>query len=314
MARAEHWSQLRAGLLALAVVVAIAAAVLVFGRIGALHGDTTRLYMVTDKATGVLNGTEVWLAGQKVGLVRSVALRPPSSDTTERVAITMDVLNQYMQYIRRNSDVEIRPGGRLMGSPVVYITVGTTRSPAAASGDTLRARAQIEARSALSDASSLGDSLTEILATVSTIRTSFDTTLQDVAELRRRSERQAQAVHAALDRFSVRALASRGTISDLAHDSASLRAQTTHLRAVADSIGAAASGNGDIGRFRRDSTLILAARRTLASVTELRQRVLRYAGDSVEGATLAKQLDRTHAQLDSLVQDAKRHPLRYIAF
>jgi phospholipid/cholesterol/gamma-HCH transport system substrate-binding protein len=314
MPRAEHWSQLRVGLLVFAAIVAVAAAVLVFGRVGALHGDTTRLYMVTDKATGVLNGTEVWLAGQKVGLVRSVALRPPSSDTTERVAITMEVLTQYVQYIRHNSDVAIRPGGRLIGSPVVYITAGTTRSPAVGAGDTLRARAQVEARSALADASSLGDSLTGILATVSTIKTSFDTTLQDVAKLRQRSEQQAQAVQAALGRFSERALASRGTISGLARDSARLRAQTMHIRALADSIGAAANGSGDIGRFRRDSTLILEARRTLASVTELRARVLRYTGDSVEGATLAKQLDRTHAQLDSLVQDAKHHPLRYIAF
>src|SRR6185437_2040871 len=95
----------------------------------ALHGRTTRLYLVTDVASGVLNGTEVWLAGKKVGLVRSVELRPPATDTAERIAIAMDVLDPYVRYIRRNSDVRIQPGGRLIGAPVVYIDVGTAAAP-----------------------------------------------------------------------------------------------------------------------------------------------------------------------------------------
>jgi phospholipid/cholesterol/gamma-HCH transport system substrate-binding protein len=314
MPRVENWSQLRTGLLALAGVIAAAAAVLLFARVGALHGDTTRLVMVTDAPTGVLDGTEVWLAGQKVGLVHSVALRPPSSDTTERVAISMDVLNQYVRYIRRNSDVYIRPSGRLIGSPVIYITMGTSQSPGLTAGDTLRARSQVQARPGLADASSLADSLSGILATVSSIKPAFDTTVGDVTRLRRQAERQAQAVHVALDNFSERALASRGSIAGLERDSARLRAQTTHISALADSITAAANGHGDIGRFRRDSTLILQARGTLASVAELRARVTRYAGRSDEGIALARELDRAQAQLDSLVRDAKRHPLRYIAF
>lgn len=314
MPRAEHWSQLKIGLLALAGVVAIAAAVLTFGRVGALHGETTRLYMVTDMASGVLSGTEVRLAGRKVGLVRSVELRPPSADTTERVSITMDVLSNYVRYIRRNSDVQIRPGGRMIGSPVVYITMGTSRAPGVAEGDTLRAMAQAEARSGLADASSLGDSLAGIAATVSTIKNDFDTTLGHVAALRQLSERQAAAVHVALDNFSDRALASHGTIASLVRDSASLRSETRRVTALADSLGAAATGSGEVGRFRRDSALVLQARHTLASVAQLRASVARYAGRSDEGVALARQLDLANAKLDSIVQDAKRRPLRYIAF
>jgi phospholipid/cholesterol/gamma-HCH transport system substrate-binding protein len=314
MPRAEHWSQLKVGLLAFAGILAAAAAVMIFARVGALHGKTTRLYLVTDMAAGVLNGTEVWLAGQKVGLVRSVELRPPSADTAERVAISMDVLSEYVQYIRRNSDVQIRPGGRLIGSPVIYITMGTSRAPAIHAGDTLRALAQAEAHSGLSDASSLGDSLTGIVATVSTIRTEFDTTEEDITALTRLSEHQAAAVHQALTDFSNRTLGSRGSIASIVRDTARLRQQTVRISALADSIGAAASGHGEIGRFRRDSTLILQARQTLASVTELRDRVARYSGNSAEGAALAEKLDRSHALLDSLVQDAKHHPLHYIAF
>jgi ABC-type transporter Mla subunit MlaD len=270
--------------------------------------------MVTDMASGVLDGTEVWLAGQKVGLVRSVGLLPPSSDTTERVAITMDVLSKYVRYIRRNSGVQIRPGGRLIGSPVVYITLGTSSAPGVRDGDTLRARAQMEAHSGLADVSSLGDSLKGIAATVSAIKTEFDTTARDVAALGNLSKKQIDAVHTALDRFSDRAVASRGTIANLMRDSSSLRKQTRRVSALADSIGAAANGQSDVGRFRHDSTLVLQAQQTLASVAELRARVARYTGDSVEGRALATQLDRANARLDSIVKDAKKHPLRYIAF
>jgi phospholipid/cholesterol/gamma-HCH transport system substrate-binding protein len=314
MPRVEHWSQLRVGLIVLAAIIAAVAGVLTFARVGALHGKTTRLYLVTDMASGVLNGTEVWLAGKKVGLVRSVDLRPPATDTAERIAIAMDVLDPYVRYIRRNSDVRIQPGGRLIGTPVVYIDVGTEAAPGVSAGDTLRARAQIQARSGLADASSLGDSLTEIAATVSTIKTEFDSTASDLSGLARMSSRQANAVHVALDKFSDRALASHGTIAGLVQDTARLRQEASRVSALADSIGMAANGSGEIGRFRRDSTLILQARQTLASVAELRRRVARYAGRSDEGAALATQLDRTHAQLDSIVRDAKSHPLRYITF
>ncbi len=315
MPRAENWSQLKVGILTLVGIVAAVFAVMRFARIGALHGDTTRIYMVTDIAAGVLNGTEVRLGGQKVGLVRSVELRPPTADTTERVAISMDVLDKYVPFIRRNSNVQIQPSGRVVGSPVIAITMGTSQSPQVKPGDTLRARSQVAARSGLVDASSLADSVTGIAATVSTIKTEFDTTLRDVAALRRLSIRQAEAVHVALDNFSDRALASQGTIASLVRDSASLRKQTARVSALADSIGAAASaGSGELGRFRRDSTLVLQARSTLASVARLRASVARYAGKSAEGVAMARQLDIANAKLDSLVQDAKRHPLRYIAF
>jgi len=315
MPRAENWSQLKVGILVLIAIAAVIFGVMRFARIGALHGDTSRIYMVTDIAAGVMNGTDVRLAGQKVGLVESVTLRPPSADTNERVAISMDVLKSYLPYMRRNSDVQIQPSGRVVGSPVIAITMGTTDSPPLREGDTLRARTQVEARSGIADASSLADSVTGIAASISTLKTEFDTTLRDVAALRKSSLRQAEAVHTAIDNFSDRALASKGTIASLVRDSASLRKQASRVSALADSISTAAStGSGEFGRFRRDSTLIVQARGTLVSIAQLRASVARYAGKSSQGTALAKQLDIANAKLDSIVMDAKRHPLRYIAF
>ncbi|MEO7217445.1 MAG: MlaD family protein [Gemmatimonadaceae bacterium] len=315
MPRAEHWSQVKIGIIALCGVIAAVTWVVFFARIGALHGDTTRLYMVTDMATRVMDGTEVRLAGQKAGLVRSVALRPPSADTSERILITMDVLNQYLPFIRRNSHVQIQPSGRLIGNPVIYITLGSKTAAAIQEGDTLRARSQIEARSAIAAASSLADSALEIAGSFTQIKSDFDTTRRDIASLRQVSVRQAEEVRSALSNFTDRALASRGTIASLVRDSAALRSQAQHLSAIADSIDVAAnSRSGEFGRFRRDSSLIAVAHRTLASIAELRNGVTRYAGVSPGGATLRHQLDIANAKLDSLVQDAKRRPFRYLPF
>lgn len=316
MPRAELWSQLKVGLFAFAAIAAALVAVLVFARIGALHGETTSLHTVTDRATGVLKGTEVWLNGQKIGLVTGVSLRPPSADTTERVAIDMTILTQYMQYLRKDSDIQIRPGGNLIGAPVVYLSVGTRNSPPIASGDTLRARAQLESRPGVADISSLGDSVTAIAAEVKQVSSDFGTTMGEVGALRTRTESQIDQMRGAVDRFSRRATRSRGTIALAVHDTATLRSEVTRLLALTDSIRAtAASRSGNVGRFRRDSTLVLHARHTLATVDTLRGRLALYSAYPTRSdSTLALELGRMRLQLDSLVQDAKHHPLRYLPF
>jgi ABC-type transporter Mla subunit MlaD len=314
MPRAARWSQLTIGLVAFAVIVAAVASIMIFGRVGALHGKTTALYMVTDRASGVIKGTDVWLGGQKVGVVTSVSLRPPSTDTTERVAIAMDVLNQYLPFIRRNSDVQIRPGGSLIGSPVVYITVGTRRAPPVNAGDTLRALAQTESRSALADVGSLGDSVDAIASGMRQVSRELDTTLNEVSVLRAKSVHQVGAVERAFAGFSQRALHSQGTVARAVADTAALRQEITRLAALADSIhGAATNGSGTLGRFRRDSSLIRQAHRTLGAVDSLRGVVARYTGRAPGDTAMSNALARTHAQLDSLVADAKHHPFRYIA-
>jgi ABC-type transporter Mla subunit MlaD len=295
-------------------VIVVVLAVLRYGRVGALHGDTTPLYMVTDMATGVIKGTEVWLGGQKVGVVTGVELRPPSTDTTERVLIAMDVLSEYVPYIHRDSDVQVRPGGKLIGTPVVFITIGTRRSPALHARDTLRALAQVESRSTLADLSTLSDTVTAMVATFGAIQQDFAAMRGRVADLGGRANRQTHDIQRALDEFTRRATRSQGSVALFLRDSARVRGEAARLAALTDSLHAAAfGGGGNVGRFRRDSSLVLYARRTLASVDTLRDRLRVYEGHPTpRDSALARELTRMHTQLDSLVQDAKHHPFRYL--
>ena len=48
MSRNLEWSQLKTGVVGLAVLIALAVSVLLFARVGALHGDTTEIYVVLE--------------------------------------------------------------------------------------------------------------------------------------------------------------------------------------------------------------------------------------------------------------------------
>jgi ABC-type transport system involved in resistance to organic solvents, periplasmic component len=137
MPREHSWNELKIGIIAGAIVVGVVASILLFARVGALHGDRSQLVILTDHAPGVLPGTEVWVAGEKVGLVKNISFRPVSNDTSRRVAIRADILTKFMPQIRKSAHADIRPGGNLIGSPVVYISSGTPASPEAKSGDTI---------------------------------------------------------------------------------------------------------------------------------------------------------------------------------
>src|SRR5689334_4212761 len=138
MPRRASWRELVIGLVSFAILVGVSVCVLVFARVGRLHGRTFRLYALTGEARGVIKGSDVWLGGQKVGAVKDIEFMPPGRPLSERVLITMDVLSSARQGIRNNSTAQVRSGGTLISSPVVYLTIGTTGASVVRSGDTIR--------------------------------------------------------------------------------------------------------------------------------------------------------------------------------
>ena len=117
MASRVRLSELRIGLLSAAGIIVAVLSILLFARVGALHGDTKSLYVTVDHAPGVLKGTDVWLLGRKIGLVKNITFRPVAVDTLQRVAIETEIMAEYFHLIRKNSIGDIRAGGNLIGSP-----------------------------------------------------------------------------------------------------------------------------------------------------------------------------------------------------
>ena len=125
MARRVRWTQLSVGLIATAVVVAAAAGILLFGRVGQLHGKKFTLYVTSDAARGLIRGSEVWLDGQVVGSVTGIAFQPATTIAKERLVIALRVLEDARPHLRRNSKVQVRAGMNVIGDQVVYLSSGS---------------------------------------------------------------------------------------------------------------------------------------------------------------------------------------------
>src|SRR6476661_5934867 len=128
--KALRWRSVSGGIAALAVLVALIFVVFRYARTGQLRGDKFRLYVAVPDASNLLNGSEVWLNGQRVGTVTRIDFAPATVPKDIRVVIATDVLTSMRQTIRFDSRADLRSGGTVIGAPVVYLSSGTLRARA----------------------------------------------------------------------------------------------------------------------------------------------------------------------------------------
>lgn len=319
MAHHTTWKDVIPGLLALTVLVAVCVGVLAFGRVGALHGDSITLYAAMPEARGVLQGTEVWVYGQKVGLVRSVGFPPPGSDSTARVIVDMEVLSDYRTSIRFDALAQVRSGGTLIGAPVVNISGGSTQARAVVSGDTLRALAQNDFEQV---ASRFGVASREFPAIIANVKllggalTSAQGTLGALGIEKGGGELAATREHMAW--LSARVGGSSGTMGRALNARRELAERTRHLRASVDSVRRLVSSNsGTVGRFRRDSTLaqnVRELRDQIAIVQAVASSPAGTLGRLSADSAIVLELSDMQRDMASLLADVRLHPLRYIRF
>ncbi|HEU4628190.1 MAG TPA: MlaD family protein [Gemmatimonadaceae bacterium] len=317
MPRAPRWRELVPGLTILAVLAAAAAAVLLFMRVGALHGDTIRLVALTNSARDLLAGSEVWLAGQRVGTVREVRFRPATVDTTQRLAIVMDVLTSARAQLREGTRAHIESGSSLLGEPVVSLGGARPEAPPLRDGDTIPAAPQL-------DPQTLTDRFTEVAHQVPVLRANVGAVLTQLHDadgtLGAATRRDALAGLGVLG-MSASALGGQlrgdGTVQRLLHDE-TLAARVSQVLARADSLQRLLDAPaGSYGRFRRDGTLArqIAAVRDEVSITRaLLDRSAGSAGRALHDGVLREQLAALEAQLGALAADVSAHPLRYLVF
>jgi ABC-type transporter Mla subunit MlaD len=318
MRRHSHWHDLLPGMIALAAVIGAAFAVLIFARVGALHGDKVRLFARTARAGGIMKGSEVWLAGQRIGKVAAIEFAPPNSDTLARVILVMDILDDFLPQLRRDSDARIRAGGTLIGAQVVYLSPGTATAPQLAEGDTIATHPQDDFEGVTSRIAIASRQFPAIIENVKLINQQLETARGTIGALG--MDEGSTSLHtfrnnaARLNRVMT---SSNGSIGRAIGDGGLMdRAQRTIARA--DSVRRLLSeGRGNFGRFQRDSTLV----RTIADVRDdvsivraLLAEARGTAGRAGADRAITVQLSRAQQQMDSLFADIKKHPLRYVAF
>lgn len=316
MARQLHWRELTGGIIAAAVIAAVTLAVLLFARVGGIHGKKVTLYVVTAEAPGILAGTEVWVAGQKEGVVNDVTFQPPTAPESERVVITTEFLREALPSVRRDSYAQIKPGGSMIGTLVVAISPGTATAAPLGDGDTVYARHRAVVANLSDDIGTVGPQFAALGAATKELADNINHPVGTIGNYRARGLADLPDVSAGMSSLSARATSGNGTIVRAMQGDISSRA--SHVMAAADSIRTLMGSNrGSFGRFRRDTTLVINASHVLAELDTL-QALLADPVGSIAAAhpdsTLTLQLARTHTLLASLIKDAKNHPLRYIRF
>jgi hypothetical protein len=316
MPRHLHWRQLTAGIIAVAAIAVLTIVTLVFARVGGLRGEKVTLYVVTDAATGVLPGTEVWLSGQQAGLVKDVSFRPPSTDILQRVIIRSQFLESALPSVRRDSYAQIRPSGSLIGKRIVFIASGSASSPPLHDGDTVYTRQKAKVGDLEGDVATVGPALTQLLAGLSQLDTMIKSPVGTIGNARARGLARMPEIRGRISSITSKASRGEGTIGLATRTH--LMDRASRAMAATDSIRSLMSSNkGTLGRFRRDTTLATKAKGVLAELDTL-QLLLSSPVASISAAhpdsALTKELGRTRGLLASLIKDIKAHPSRYISF
>ncbi len=319
MARRLAWSNVRGGLIAIAVIVGIAVATLKYARVGALRGERMRLYAAVGAARGVLKGSEVWLLGQKVGKITDIRFRSPSeSDTTTRVLVEMEVLARYRDALHRDAEAQIRAGGSVIGAMVVYLTPGSPGAPPIREGDTLRAKPQSDVEQATAQFGAVTRELPTIVNNVNAIRSELQSTRGAAGALLRASGERGplQGTGAQMARLRQRLGDRRGSLGRIMHGDLGTRA--TRVLARADSVRALVrSPSSSLGRLRKDSTLIAEVRDIREELGDVRAALAESrgtAGRVLHDSAVFSALGEVHREMTLLVADLKKHPLRYSPF
>jgi len=305
-----RWSDLRGGIISAVAILGVVLATLVFARAGVLHGRKVTLYVIADDATGVNTGTEVWLAGKHSGSVKEVAFRTPTNDSAGRLIIRTEFLARDLHLVRRDSWAQVQAGGKLLGTPVIYVAAGSSSRPGLRDGDTIQARPKPRALDVIAQAKGAVPAFRELMTEVSALNAQLSRQTGTIGAYRARGmPAMAEAADRA-SRLGGKLTGESGAIGLAMRGG--LKERAARVMAAADSLMAfASSGEGTIGRFRRDSTLMTTVAAIGAELDSLRAQAKGFAGPDT---SLAVALARRRVLTDSLIADIKKRPLRYIHF
>ncbi|HEY8794086.1 MAG TPA: MlaD family protein [Gemmatimonadaceae bacterium] len=303
------WRNLAGGIVALVIIIGGALSIIAFARVGSLRGDTYTAYILADQASGIFKGTDVWLQGQKVGVVKAVGFRPGSAVQT---VLEVEVLSPYKQFIRKDSRVEFKPGGTFVGAQVVALRVGSSTAPVLEAGDTLTRVSVIDPDFRSNELTAAGQDLPEIVTSLRSIGSDLSKTQSQFNSLaEHRSGLQLVIKHMA--QFTLR---KKGTLTLLARDR-TLNERARLALERADSLLDFAREPGTLSRIKSDSGLRKALAGARTELDSVRIRIAREdgaAGRFLSDAQLQRDLEALSNEIAHTLADFTKRPERYAPF
>ena len=308
------WRNLIPGLIALTILVIVGIGVLTFAGVGKMRGETMRIHVLTDQARGVMAGSEVWLDGQKAGVVDHIGFRVPSSDTLHRVVISADVRVEASAGLRHDSRIHVRAGGSMIGPMVVFLESGTPAGRHVRDGDTLRALGQSETEVVMERAAAATKDLPPLAADAKRLMAQARSPSGTIGLF------LTKGMPAEFARLRQQASAFRGgdATGDRARSISAFRRSAASAMARVDSVRALlAAPHTSYGRFRRDTSLRSAVAGLRAELDSLQRSIEESPGTLGRlrsDSALTRSVADARQEMTLLFEDLRRRPLRYINF
>lgn len=305
--REALWGGLALGALVLAFLL-----IFFLADIRRMFTRTDDLYVLMPSAAGLQRGSEVWLAGRTVGEVKEIEVRPPGSDSLQRVMVRVEVEQRHREHIRRDSEARVTSFG-VIGDAVLDITPGNPAVPAIHENDTLRFRDAGTTAEAIARARSLTESMRELVA-------------ESKVVAQRAEDRSAHAKRM-IDRLSVTAreleafttAVQEGPLNTLSDPEfnrvlQSLAGTVEELRgSFAQALERAQKAKADAEPALRRLT---ARADTISQAIGRLQQAIQQSGGglltrAMTDSAIVKALHVAQAQLDSLIVETKKEPWRF---
>ena len=299
------------GLIIVGIIV-FAVCIFVLDAVVAAFRDFDEIVAVMPEAPGVTKGTAVWISGKPVGTVSRVSFLPIRSDSTAQIAVALQFPHEYHELIRDDSRVRLT-SERFIGEPVIDILPGTSAA-LVAHGDTLFMGNIVtpeELREKAAKVKQLFDSaIVELRAVAGPARNRM-AALAPVMRNMAAAQQELASLTTAVQNGPALELLSDGRLNDhiasLQKTAAELGPAfaTARSRMTDAETGVAASmGRMQTGAERLSASLT----RLQALMEENNGTMYRMSADSA----LLRTLHGVQAQLDTLMMEARKNPLRFV--
>jgi ABC-type transporter Mla subunit MlaD len=273
---------------------------------------TDDLYVLMPSASGLSRGSLVWIAGQPVGEVEDIEVRPPSAESRHRVLLRIKVERRHREHIRRDSQARIT-SFRVIGDPVLDITPGHPRVPGLEPNDTIRFRAAGTPEAAIARARALHTSLQALLADARIVNERVEARRERVARVGDHlttAGRELRELTVTLQSGPLNTLSDpefNRIMGELGETVAELR--NSFVRAFERARATRSEAEPALRRLSARADTISQA------ITELQQVIAQSGGGlltrAMTDSAIFKALHGAQAQLDSLIVETKRSPWRY---
>jgi len=204
----------------------------------------------------------------------------------------------------------------MIGVPVVFITAGSVRSPGLRDGDTIRTEFTTKVTDLGGDMSAVGEAASSLAVEVKGLAGRMTDPHGSIGAMRSRGMPALTNASSRMSSLMDKATKGNGSIGLMMRGD--FGGRVSRVMARADSVKAlVSSGRGNVGRFRRDSTLAPTIKGIIAEMDSLRALAtnpMGTIGRAHSDSTLLRLMASSRAALDSLIKDIKSHPIRYIAF